>query len=367
MFAVARYCFSCKTSGGMRPLTGFAITLSFAAMTLRAEPARGQSTEVKLPVMVWYRSSTGCPDGASFLERLAQRGVSARLAGVGDKVDFVVTVGTLGADGSGRLERQTARGTIAIRELSATSCAEVSDAMALSLGLAVEETAESPAAVSPALEVHPNAPSPSPHSAAPVARSDRAEEAPKSDVPPHSLGSPPRPSGSKWSAGANGFVAAGLAPGLTGGAGLFGSFAPWREQGSHANLRSSLFLHRRSEGTDAGDLRLTLAAFRAEGCPVGFGGAHVRAEGCAGLELGGIVAEGTGADGVRVVRPWAAAAALARLRFLGRGFALEAQAGAVIPFSRYRLLFSGPAGSRSAHRTASVAFQAGLGAGVELP
>lgn len=43
---------------------------------------------------IWYRTGDGCPDGASFLERLGGQSVPARLAAVGDHVDFVVTCPT---------------------------------------------------------------------------------------------------------------------------------------------------------------------------------------------------------------------------------------------------------------------------------
>src|SRR5262245_27065851 len=74
------------------------------------------------PVAIWYRSAEGCPDGAAFLLELERRATPARLAGMGDHIDFVVTLGADAARGWGRVERQTERGTVAIRELEAKSC-----------------------------------------------------------------------------------------------------------------------------------------------------------------------------------------------------------------------------------------------------
>jgi hypothetical protein len=53
-------------------------------------------------------------------------------------VDFVVTVAHAAEQSSGRLERQTELGTMAIREISAGRCDEVVEGLALSLDLALD-------------------------------------------------------------------------------------------------------------------------------------------------------------------------------------------------------------------------------------
>src|SRR5690349_8010617 len=119
----------------MRPVDGTqrVIALIIAGSAFCAARARADSPE---PPLIWYRSGEGCPDGAGFLERLAARGVQAKLAGVGDPIDFVVTLGT-GAEGArGLLERQTKTGTVAIRRLDGGTCEEIADGLALSLSLA---------------------------------------------------------------------------------------------------------------------------------------------------------------------------------------------------------------------------------------
>src|SRR4051812_39087061 len=45
------------------------------------------------PVSIWYRSAEGCPTGDAFLARLAAHDVVGRVAQVGDRIDFVVTLG----------------------------------------------------------------------------------------------------------------------------------------------------------------------------------------------------------------------------------------------------------------------------------
>jgi hypothetical protein len=97
--------------------------------------AVGQETQ---PAGIWYRSAEGCPTGPEFLERLRSAGVEARLAEAGDRVDFVVTLGASSGMSSGRLEKQTRSGTVAIRQLDGASCEQVAEALALSLALARE-------------------------------------------------------------------------------------------------------------------------------------------------------------------------------------------------------------------------------------
>jgi hypothetical protein len=81
-------------------------------------PATAPAGAAGAPVRVWYRSSDGCPDGVSFVERLSQLGRPAALASVGDRVDFVVTLAVRPDVSAGRLERQTERGTVAIARWS---------------------------------------------------------------------------------------------------------------------------------------------------------------------------------------------------------------------------------------------------------
>jgi len=87
---------------------------------------------------VWYRASAECPTGPEFLGKIADGQKRARLAQAGDHIDFVVTLLAANGETLGRLERQTAGGTVAIRELRDATCTQVADALALSLGLALD-------------------------------------------------------------------------------------------------------------------------------------------------------------------------------------------------------------------------------------
>src|SRR5262249_62000627 len=104
--------------------------LAFFATLFPSGPARADGVRASL---VWYRSADGCPDGAAFLARLEARGVRARLADVGDPIDFVVTLGNGPGGARGLLERQTESRTVAIRRLDGGTCGPGADALALSL------------------------------------------------------------------------------------------------------------------------------------------------------------------------------------------------------------------------------------------
>src|SRR5690606_18071821 len=78
-------------------------------------------------------------------ELLGDRAAQIRLAEAGDRVDFVVNL-ALGPEGAkGRLERETARGTVAIREVEDLSCEKVAQVVALNLSLALEPGVPEPA------------------------------------------------------------------------------------------------------------------------------------------------------------------------------------------------------------------------------
>src|SRR5689334_11514042 len=117
----------------MRAGASLSFALGLFATLAGSQPASAAGVR---PALVWYRSADGCPDGAAFLARLEARGVRARLADVGDPIDFVVTLGNGPEGARGLLERQTDTRTVAIRRLDGGTCEQVADAIALSLAVA---------------------------------------------------------------------------------------------------------------------------------------------------------------------------------------------------------------------------------------
>jgi hypothetical protein len=235
------------------------------------------------PVGVWYRSSEGCPDGSAFLARLRELGRSARLASVGDRVDFVVTLQAQPDASSGRLERQTARGTVAIRELTSARCEEVAQGLALSLELALDpgaSGAEMPAAEAALPQPGPPAPAAEVTPAATPAVRDAG--ATPVDAAPIAR---PRP----WRGGAHGSFTTGITPALAPGAALF------IERGGAAGElsgRLSLLGSYGASRVQGARLAVGLLAARLEGCAFGWDAGSWSLTPCLGADAGLLLADG---------------------------------------------------------------------------
>lgn len=282
-------------------------------------------TPAPAALRVWYRSSEGCPDGAAFIERLARLGRSASLASVGDRVDFVVTLAHTPERSLGRLERQSEQRTVAIRDVESPSCDEVADALALSLELSLQPVAE-------AATVEPSA----------ANRSEPAGSAAQEQA---------------WNLwlGAQGRFETGLARAALPGVALFAALAP-RLSGPSARL--SLRAARGVRELDS-ELELTLLAARPEAC-MQWGGTTLYVGPCAGIDVGVVFAQTSGARGYSDSGIWTSAAGLVRGHWqVGRGLSLEAQVGAIVPFVRYR--FDTRSGSEVAD-SAAAGVEAALGA-----
>ena len=131
-------------------------------------------------------------------------------------MDFVVTLAVRSDASAGRLERQTERGTVAIREVESPACADVAEALALSLELALEP------ASSAASEPPHATPVPSPVTAAAL-----PEPAPVAALEPDRAAAPSVAAepNSSVGLGAQGRLALGLGPALTPGLALFAELA----------------------------------------------------------------------------------------------------------------------------------------------
>lgn len=313
---------------------GAAALVSFgSSRALGAAPAvtRGNGPAPAAPgdVRVWYRSSETCPDGAAFVGLLGRLQRSVSLAGVGDHVDFVVTLASSPQQSSGRLERQSSEGTVAIREVNAASCQEVAEVLALSLDLALQPAPE------------------------PVrAELDTAHGAAEPEAAPAEAGWEPR-------VGAQGTILTGLAHTVLPGAALFFDLRPpASEYSTRLSVRGAL-----GERDAAVGVTIALLTARLEGCWSASLGS-VRAGPCLGADLGLVSAEGSGDTGQDDAGVWSSGSVSARGSWqLGRSVALEAQAGLSIPFVRYR--FSAVEGGDVAS-SASLGFDAALGFSIRL-
>lgn len=319
----------------------------FAAPTSVAEESR--------PVFIWYRSAGECPDGDAFLSKLSGKVTEARIAAAGDPIDFVVTLGSLGSRSNGRLERETTQGKVAIREIDSENCAEVAEALALSLALAIDPS-EKPAV--------PEEPAPAPSQKNPT--TTRAPTTSASD--PKLDRAPPRnPENSSWWVGAQGTVASAIAPSALPGGLVFVELERARASvlpGS--SLRLGALGRFGTLMTNVGDVRYRLLGGRIDACPLRIGSNTLAVKPCAGFDLGQLEVEGTNDSGLGDRALWAAAGVNGRLTWRAAGaLAFELDAGAFAPLTRYTLETGDP--TLAGDRTDFMGFTAGLGASVLLP
>lgn len=279
-------------------------------------------TESEGILQIWYRSSAGCPEGAAFLLRLKQLGRDARLASVGDQVDFVVSVAHQAEQSSGRLERQTELGTIAIREMSAGRCDEVVEGLALSLDLALDPVVEKPSQEASARRV------------------DAAWRL--------SFGAGPR-------------LATAIAPDPMLGASLHAELS----QPGGASVLVAAHGGREGGAIAGVDLTLSLLEARAAGCPHGWGNGSWMIQTCLGASMGWLVADSPPPRGHSEGGFWASGLAFAHGSWHATdALGLFVDVGALVPFVRYEL---GADTGAAIFRTGSAGLEAGLGIAWWLP
>jgi hypothetical protein len=286
------------------------------ALALSSLAAGAAAPEV---VHIWYRGSAGCPDGSAFVQRLHELGREAQLAGVGDPVDFLVSVSSTAAGSSGRLERQTQAGQLAIRDMQAPECEQISEGLALSLDLALDP-------------------------------GKRRDERPKPA------------SGAEARFGLAGTLTSGLSPTAAPGIALFAEVAAT----SRASARLEARAARGAGEGDAGvEVNVKLLAARLEGCPIGWSTGAWLWQPCLALDVGGLWASSSDAAGRSDAGLWASASALGRATWrLEPRWDLAVQAGAALPFVRYEM---GAPDETPVFQTRTLGWELALGAGWRLP
>lgn len=333
--------------------------LCATSLLLFASTASAQ-TEEPNPAILWYRSSEGCPDGASFLTLIGDRSGQIRLAEAGDHVDFVVNLALLPEGARGRLERETARGTVAIREVEDASCEKVAEVVALNLSLALDpkepthatedgETAEP--------TTQPAPPEAKPRSdgggaitedaKAPKAQEERSSKPEEQRVDAREIA---------WHLGLLLGVQSGLSTGLMGRGVLFLEGQGVVSSLPTLTLRGAAVGASGSSDTEIGAIHQSLWAGQLRICPVAWGHSLSLAP-CVSGELGQLRAKGPLSDSAL----WAALGVHLGSRFnVTRILTLEADIGADVPLRKYEIA----AGSASLYRTSPVAVSALLGAAI---
>jgi hypothetical protein len=299
---------------------------------------------------VWYRSGEGCPDGAAFIDRLRLRSIPAQLAQVGDRIDFVVTLGSGPDGGRGRLERQAEQGTVALREVQGKTCEGVADALALSLALTWDPHAERPP-IEPPLHSEALPVAVEPPAAVPMS------ETPASTVPPAPA---PAPSARIFWLGVDTslWTLSERTP-FFGGA-LFGELRSARAgTGFRPLVRLSAELAFSPDLRD--DVQGWIGAARIEACPVSVGSKLVQLRPCTGFDLGVLRAVGSGPSGESSNGFWAAWSSHARVSWEPETtWGLDAQVGIIVPLTRYELTVGPP--DQSIAELRNWAISVGIGA-----
>ncbi|MEO7035251.1 MAG: hypothetical protein ABI548_15115 [Polyangiaceae bacterium] len=341
-----------RGSGLVWSASALGAALAFTAVTTTAQ-AQSSPTPA-----VWYRASAECPTGPEFLSKIADSSTRARLAQAGDHIDFVVTLLAANGETVGRLERQTNGGTVAIRELRDVTCAQVAEALALSLGLALDPA------------------SPASEAAAPeVARTPEVVAAPAPTVSPPTRAIAPTPSASptqmkldhpptqtQTQSGRTFGVEAGALTGLGTRSMLRGSaFLDFARVTHHLSVRVAVVGALGSSPTPFGSVSRWLLAGRSEVCPWRWGGARLDLSPCAAFELGATsasvgehsdhalwAAPGVGVRASVAIVPW---------------FRLEAGAGVLLPVLRAHVFY----GAQPLYQDEIIAFQATLGVSFGQP
>lgn len=301
--------------------------------------------------VVWYRGAEGCPSSTEFLASL---GGKARMAQAGDHIDFVVTLIATPSGTSGRLERQTEAGTVAIAEVEDPECRNVADAIVLTLSLAVHPPgAPSGITSTPTPRDRPGpASSPGPlsesHPGSPP-RTAETEPAAGSSRPSEPV--PPAPSRPRWLLVAQGGISTVLTPEIAAAGAVLLDFEPAAGAASGSYRIGALGLASSPEDPTVGRVDHWVAAARLAGCPVAIGRDPVTLMPCAVLDIGATGARAARATGLSASGQWLAVGGVARVRsWVSRGLAVEAELGAVVPLTRYETT----SGDRTLYRTGSM-------------
>jgi hypothetical protein len=315
-------------------------------------------------VWVWYRTSEGCPDGEAFVSRLSALGKAARLARVGDRVDFVVTLGSGPSESSGRLERQTRGGIVAIREYRDARCEQVAEALALTLDLALEP--EAAPAAGAASRVSSSVAATAAHAGVPsTPRSGESEGAAATGADAAGAATVSgETSLSRFAVGAQASITTGVAPGAMPGGALFvegRAGASWL-----ASWRGSLSGAHGESTARQREIEVLLLGARLEGCPLELRQEPVAFSPCLGLDAGLLRAAGPSSLGATDAGFWSAVAAHGRVAAaLGQSVSLELQVGGLVPLVRYEM--GTQDGGAAWFRTRAVGFAASLGAAWRIP
>jgi hypothetical protein len=143
---------------------------SLGVSLLSSEPSAAQANRTRIRVA--YDAAEGCPSREMFVARLSARTQHFELAPADPRATTYRITLRSGDGAKGRVESEDSSGAIVVEELPGETCAEVADALALVVALAIDARAPDaniPATAPPDPPVPPPAP-PAPSSDRPASR-----------------------------------------------------------------------------------------------------------------------------------------------------------------------------------------------------
>ncbi len=354
-------------------VVGAAVALPSSATAQAASPS---STDAPEQVELTFVGGAGCPSRTAFVKQVAAR-IRRPIEWVAAEAStrIVVTVGAVDGSATGQLEvvRHDAEPTR--REFVASSCSEVSSALALVTALTLDPNARTeqlpPLAASADMMADPEP-------VAPAALPPPAAEPPPPPPPPPSatqrqtapVGRAAKaPARYVFWIGPSAGVANGYAPEpLVALGATLGARAAVRRGFSPSFQLSPLWGKTGSTGPSASLGTFAWAMARLEACPASLAlAAQLTLEPCVAAELGRLSARG--ADGqvnepVAVERWWAAAGATLSLHFSAARWFTRLGTQILFPATRDEFVFRDP--DQMVHRAGPLVYGANLGLGFQL-
>jgi hypothetical protein len=315
--------------------------VAIAAAALRVASA----ADAQEPIRLEFHGAPGCPDEQTFVAGVRARTARARFVTDGDARRFVVRLDG-GAHASGSVTVAGPEGAEGTRSLEADTCAQVTDALALMIALAVDARPPPP----PPPPAAPDAGASDAGEGASTGSLDAgvvvADTAPLAPPPVIESSPPPRrrassaPSGPPhFHAGADFALATGVSPHVVvAGAPFVGwrSLSPVLFGVAGLSLRAAFLragtgrLDVAGSGGGTGDFTWTVG--RLDGCAMAWPDRSLRLGGCVRIEAGALDVTAAGVPGARAqTSPWLATGGAGRLEwsFLGPVF-LDAEAGLAV-------------------------------------
>ena len=267
-----------------------------AAIVALAAAALARAETRDEAIRLDYRASDGCPDSATFMAAVHQRAARARLALPGEGARTFVVVVDAGPPASGQVTIRQDGQSQGSRHMQAESCAEVADALALVVALAVEPIGSPPPAPAPHSDPLPTVQSP-------AGGDSRAQSQPRQEASVKGV----------YFAGADFAAVTGVAPSVLLGA---SPFVGWLATGVSIQPSARIAFERTASGTlgvQGGDAVFTWTVGRLDACPLGGARGTLRLAACARLEAGTLEVSGRGNLGTQTqLVPWVAAGPVGR-------------------------------------------------------